>query len=347
MSRDVRRMRPMGIADILDETVELYKSSFVVLVGIAAVMYVPSSLLQRYFIGRFTGFAANASPSSGPPMAEIFIFMGIMFMSLIYYIVAAPFVTGALTYAISERYLGRQVTILDSFKRILNISVLGQLLLAILIQGAAISVPIGILYAAIFAGAMMVAVAHATTAVIVFVVVICAIIGLGAMVAAIYLVLRLVLIETSIVVEMKGIGHALTRSWTLMPGSILKCFVLVFLASAVSYLVSAAATVPFQLWITSSAFEGKSPSQILLILNAILGAISDTILAPVLSIATILLYYDIRVRKEGFDLELLASELDAKTREVAAWHGQPLPQEQISVPVTNEQLPPESESDPQ
>lgn len=340
-------MRPMGIADILDETVELYKTSFVLLVGIAAVMHVPASFLQRYFLGRFTGFSSHPTPDGAPPIAEIFMLMGAMCMSALYYFVATPIVTGALTYAISERYLGRQVTILDSFKRILNISVLGQLLLAILIQGAAMMAPICVLYAAIFAGAMMVAVAHAGTAAIVIVVVLCTIVGLGALVAAIYLVLRLALIETSIVVEMKGIGHALTRTWTLMPGSILKCFVLVFLASAVSYLVSFAVTIPFQGLIASSMFKGGSPSQVLLILNAVLGASADTVLAPVLSIVTILLYYDIRVRKEGYDLELLASELDANTRRVAAWQGQPLPQEQVPVQTPTEQAPPESESNPQ
>ena len=39
------RLRPLGIADILDETVELYKTNFLLLIGIAAVVYVPASFL--------------------------------------------------------------------------------------------------------------------------------------------------------------------------------------------------------------------------------------------------------------------------------------------------------------
>jgi hypothetical protein len=54
-----------------------------------------------------------------------------------------------------------------------------------------------------------------------------------------------------------------------------------------------------------------------------------TLLAPIPAIVAILLYYDIRIRKEGFDLELLANELDQKTRELSAQDITSLPQEQI------------------
>ena len=47
MKDSTRRLRPMGIADILDETVELYKTSFVLLVGIAAVVVVVAAVCTK------------------------------------------------------------------------------------------------------------------------------------------------------------------------------------------------------------------------------------------------------------------------------------------------------------
>ena len=42
----------------------------------------------------------------------------------------------------------------------------------------------------------------------------------------------------------------------------------------------------------------------------------NVLTVPLYSIVAILLYYDLRIRKEGFDLELLASELDAGSRQI-------------------------------
>ena len=106
MDHDIRRMRPMGIADILDETVELYKTSFVLLVGIAAVMHVPYSILTQYATVHMIGMTALPTNGKTPTPSDIFPMLGMLILSYLYLLVAAPFVTGALTYAISERYLG-------------------------------------------------------------------------------------------------------------------------------------------------------------------------------------------------------------------------------------------------
>ena len=65
--------------------------------------------------------------------------------------------------------------------------------------------------------------------------------------------------------------------------------------------------------------------------------------------STILLYYDIRIRKEGLDLELLAAELHANAKQAPAWAAQPLPQEQVptATPTVQEQAPPEEGPGPQ
>jgi hypothetical protein len=49
-------------------------------------------------------------------------------------------------------------------------------------------------------------------------------------------------------------------------------------------------------------------------LNPIMGSVASSVLVifiyPLIGICTALLYYDARIRKEGFDLQVLASELE-------------------------------------
>lgn len=337
-------MRPMGIADILDETVELYKTSFVLLVGIAAVMHVPYSILAQYSTVHMLRMTTATTTANAPSPTELFSMMGMVVLSYLYLLVAAPFVTGALTYAVSERYLGRKATIVGSFRRVFSFNVFFQLLAAILVKAAVLIVPSALVG---FGFAMVVLSATMNSAALWVTLPILIVLGLGMLVVSVYLLLRLAIVESSLIVEMKGIGHALTRSWTLMPGSMVKCFVLLFVSWVVTALVTYMAGAPTQTLIMTSMAKGGSPSQVIMVLHTIISAVSGTILAPVMSIVTILVYYDIRIRKEGFDLELLASELDAKTRQAGAWTSPPLPHEQAPVEQSVEQAPPESESSPQ
>lgn len=325
----------MGIADILDETVELYKTSFVLLVGIAAVMQVPYSILTQYATVHLLRISSMPTSGKAPSTTELFTMAGMMVLSYLYLLVAAPFVTGALTYAISERYLGRTATIVGSFKRVFSLSVFGQLLVAILVKAAILVVPVALVSVAFVMVIMSATVMQAGLWVVVPIAVV---LGLALAAAAAYLLLRLALVESAVVVEMKGIGHALSRTWRLMPGNMAKCFVLFLIAWVVTGIVTYMTTAPTQTLIMTSIGKGGAPSNVILVLHTIIGAIAGTVLAPVMSIVTILLYYDIRIRKEGFDLELLASELHAKTGQADALTAQALPQEQS---------PSESESSPQ
>jgi xanthosine utilization system XapX-like protein len=62
-------------------------------------------------------------------------------------------------------------------------------------------------------------------------------------------------------------------------------------------------TMPAQMPLWASILQGS--------LNAVL----QSLLAPITSLLAVLLYFDIRVRKEGFDIELLAQEMDDSSTE--------------------------------
>ncbi len=341
MKERMRRMRPMGIADILDETVELYKTSFVLLVGIAAFIHVPYAILQRYFLTQQMAIMTTTqSADIEKSMNAMFGTLAVALIAWVYLLVTGPIVTGALTYAISERYLDRKATILGSFKRVLSASIFWRLLLAIFLKTAAVMVPVGV----VMVGIALVAFAATVSSTGLILIPVLIVFGLAGAFAAAYLALRLALLEVAIVVERQGIGHSLTRAWNLMPGSMLKCLALFVIAGLVSSVVEWVCTSPTQGIIMASVATGGKASQAVLILHTAIGAIASTALAPVMSIVAILLYYDIRIRKEGFDLELLAAEMDAKT---VAWALPELPHEQPPVQPATEPSPPDIESSPQ
>lgn len=329
----------MGIADILDETVELYKTSFALLMGIAAVLYVPYSVFTQYFTMKY---APSFDLSNPKPMdsKHMLAYFGAVVVGIIWMLVVSPFVTGALTYAVSERFLSNKVTVASSFRRLMNGRIFGGLVVYVLISFAISLAMIGVITGAVIA---CVFVGYANTALLFAAVPVALLVVLGAIFGGVYLMLRIALVDCILVVEYKGIGESLGRGWNLIKGSMLKCFGLLLLTTVVVGIVQSIAVQPTAVMVSFSQLKGGHPSELLLAIHTLVAALSSTLLAPVTSIVTILLYYDIRIRKEGFDLELLAAELHANQKQSPALAGQPLPQEQVTAPPQETPPPPPEE----
>jgi hypothetical protein len=303
------RLRPLGITDILDETIDLYRSNFVLLVGISGVLNVPYAVLSGLLEASKAGAGMTGSV-----------------LNLLAAVVIGSLVTGALTFAISDRYLGRPTSVGASYRRVLKGSVFAPLLGAMLLKDLIAFAPIvvvAVLGAAAIAAAGMQGSTVATAAAGVGV--------LGMMLLAFawaaYFGVRFLLVEPAVILEQVGAGGALSRSWKLIAGSWWKGFGLFVIVMGITILIVMTVTAPTTIAIASKTAARQAVSHSLLAINTILTALAQTLMAPWLSIAWILLYYDMRIRKEGFDLELLARELDERTREFRAQGAASLPQE--------------------
>ena len=303
------RLRPLGIADILDETVDLYRSNFVLLVGVSGVLNVPWAVLSA-LVERAEG-AAGA-------IGAVFGFAGA--------VVVGSIVTGALTFAISHRYLGSPVSVGASYRRVLRSHIFFPLLGAMVLKDLIVFAPIGAVYVLLFAVAAAVSIQGAATGAAMAAIVALALL-VPAAVWAFYFGIRFLLVEPAVILEQVGAGGALSRSWNLMSGNVSKGFWLAVVVYGVMLLIMLIVTGPTQLAIASKTMARQEVSRSLLAINTILTALIGTVIAPCVSTAWILLYYDMRIRKEGFDLELLARELDEKAREFRAQGAASLPQE--------------------
>ncbi len=314
------QLRPLGFVDLLDETIELYKNNFVLMVGIAAFLYVPYTLLTM----------SLQNPRLELENAYFFDFMSTIAMVLIiiviaFYVVAAPIVTGALTYGVSERYLGRETSIADCYRRVLRASVFLPLILAnILVLLALIGsfvLPALFFAASVYLGGNTKPAIIGLTFVLLFI---------PSLAISVYIWGRLLLVAPALVIEMRGIKGSLARSWQLMNGNVLKALGLLLIAVIVVAIVHSIIGAPISITLGLGQIRGSEAPQSLVVINAILQTILNTIFAPITSIIVVLLYYDQRIRKEGFDLELLAQELAASSEHSFAYGVSALPQERLS-----------------
>ncbi|MGC8862079.1 MAG: glycerophosphoryl diester phosphodiesterase membrane domain-containing protein [Armatimonadota bacterium] len=322
MLKDIHgRLRPLGIADIIDETVELYRSNFVLLVGVSAVLNVPLVVLIG-LLGGSTGVGG----------------LGGSLVSVVAAFVVGSAVTGALTFAVSERYVDRPVSVGEAYRRVLRQSVFFPFLGAIALKSLVVFAPMGAAAAVGFGAAGAAAINGSWSAFALAAAGMVGAMGLALAWAA-YFGVRLLLVEPAVILERVGAVGAMSRSWKLMAGSWWKGFGLFLIVTMVTGFVAAALTGPTTFTIMSKNFAKEPVSRALIALDTIISAIVQTLVAPWPSIAWILLYYDVRIRKEGFDLELLARELEEKSRAFRAEGALSLPQERPSENANRDEQP--------
>jgi hypothetical protein len=121
---------------------------------------------------------------------------------------------------------------------------------------------------------------------------------LAFIVGALYVAVVLFAVPTAVIFENADIGGALSRSSALSKGLKGHIFLTFFLA-VVIYLVGYLIVVFIaSLLITISPYA-----------QLIVQALGLTLIVPIFPIVAVLVYYDARIRKEGFDIELMAQQV--------------------------------------
>jgi hypothetical protein len=138
--------------------------------------------------------------------------------------------------------------------------------------------------------------------------------GLGAAVLFAWLSTKLALVPSVLMLERLPLRAAVARSWSLTGGYFWKTFGITLLVSVIVQTVASVIAAPLQLIIsfgsflinpngdnTGLAIAGVVVYLLTIVLSVVFGAIS----AVVMSATPALIYIDIRMRKEGLDLELI------------------------------------------
>lgn len=298
-------LRPLTLGELFDRAFVLYRRHFWLFVGITAIpglFALIMALAQQAMVN-----VTNATPAPGADpeanaMFALWIALGVL-VAFVAYGVVYTISLGATTYAVSEIYMGRTVTIGDVYGKIRpRIGWLLMLMLAMSLRLGGVFV-LGSL-AALFGG-VAAAVIHPIIGGILMGV---AFIGMFAL--FVVLALRYSLAVPAMVLEHLGANHSLKRSVELTRGRLGRVFLLMLCAVMVTY----ATVILFQGPFMGAAFmvgEETSAGMWLNIVAAFTGTIGTTLTAPFMIIGLALLYYDARIREEAFDLEVTLAALDA------------------------------------
>jgi hypothetical protein len=291
-------LRPLAVGEILDRVFSLYRAHFWLLVGLSAVsagVSVAVAILRLVFL-HFSPLKITSPGSAG--VSYIIFNSAIAFVQGGAYLIAYSLTLAATTSAVNALYLGEPTSMGIALRtaRRLWLRCMGItfwqgwsaawafLLLLILI-------PIGLIPG-------MRGVGGFGTGILFF---------LGILAGTVYGViayLRNSLAVPAAVVEDLGVRAAMRRSKRLATGRIGRIFLLFLLMYAL-LLVTAIITVPLALILA------KSPAAEHFVLQGIILAVnfmSTSVVGPIAAIGLCLFYFDERVRREGFDIEVLLKD---------------------------------------
>jgi hypothetical protein len=126
---------------------------------------------------------------------------------------------------------------------------------------------------------------------------------------AIILIAGLVLAIPSLVIEGKSASASLSRSWELTRGSRWRMLGLLLVSLILLYIPVAAIGGIVALFVPGAGTLLTTPDVRVSVIAVAVSGVVQVFIYPLFYCVLTVAYYDLRVRKEGFDLEVLASTL--------------------------------------
>ena len=271
------QFEPMGVGAILDRAFRIYRQNFVRFLAIVAIVEIPMMLVALLLTRVQVQAVSTGAEGQGPSPAVI---LPTIFAGLVIMLVAQSLCGATLMKSVSASYLGEQVTIVEAYKMIVPkiLTLIGASIVVGLVVGVGMLLCLapGIIF------------------------------GLWYM-----------LTTEVIVIEGTGAFKGMSRSKSLVSGNLGKVFVLGLVVGILTWIISGGFGYVGAL-IAEWAVEVGDPEHVeawrssvmrAAVIRQFFARIGRILVMPIPAGAYILLYYDLRIRKEGFDLEMLARAL--------------------------------------
>ena len=306
-------LRPMSISQVLDRTFHLYRSNFVLFAGVSSIL--PLFTLIMQFGLAAMGFSIQNPALNKDPQKFAAVFFVWIFCFLLVYVIGYAIASGATVHAVSKTHLGQLVTIGESYKKVFSrIGTILLIVFAIFAMSVA-AIIAGEIAVVIIVALVVPGISHAGGgAGAIALGVIAGLIGLsllaGGVMGGIYLYLRFSLSIPAAIVEGLSTGRALKRGSYVAGGAVMRLFLIYLLATALAFGLSLVFTMPALL---ISSLLIKKSLMLGLGIQYVAGFIGGVLAGPIAPIAVALIYYDQRVRKEAFDLQLMMQSIEQQT----------------------------------
>lgn len=289
-------LRAMGVGEVIDAGINLYRLYWKALMGIAAAVTVPVVFLQEFLTKDYTQRTSIFNFQSEPVYVSQSELNRLIVITLVFaavqLLLLRPFLTAAMLRAVAGAYLGEVPTVGASYD--FALSRFGSVLWVTFLVGVAM---FGYFFVVAFAGGILVA-----TVLPIGVILIIA----GAVFAAI-MYIRFLFSPAVVVVEQWRGTQAMRRSWHLALGRFWPIVGAGIIASIISAVVSGIMTL-LPAYVATRVGTGGW------VLRALGSSLASVVTTPFATIVTVLLYFDLRIRKEGLDLAIMAQEVGSARR---------------------------------
>lgn len=265
------RLRPLEIGDLLDETFRMYRRHFVLFAGISVILSLPQAVLSGGYLTILTGFLQLSTTGAPLDATSQEGLIAGLAVDALIALALVPFTYSAITYAAGESAIGRPVTAGGMLRGVLRRY----------FQLLGYWVLIGLMF----------------------------FVGFCLFPLWIWITVGWVAVVPVMFIENSGLVAAMGRSWRLVEGRWWRTFLILFLMGLVYYVVrfglNAFVAIPQQLLLPIF-----SPYLVLAIGTAA-QAMVDALVNPILQIVIVLIYFDLRVRREALDLFQLAQRVSS------------------------------------
>ncbi len=276
-----RRFRPMGVSDLFDEAFELYRSNFMLFLGTAALILVPLNVVIYEFVTPNLRGATQHLAQSQFDLSQAIDFLGeatsTTLTVLVIYSLFFVLLSGASIAIASDRYLGRPAELIGAYKTGLKRTL--PLLLCVILA--------------------FLATAAATA--------FCVIPG-------VYVFLRFALLPQVVLLEPAlNPWKALGRTWHMSSAHIGRIFGIVLLLAVVSGVITLSLQGPIQIALSVLPLDSLPVLSDIArhrdISLAVASVVAHLLTTPFTFITLTALYYDLRIRDEGYDMAILSGQL--------------------------------------
>ena len=303
-------LRPLGVGEILDGAFTSIRRNPRATLGVAALLLTGSavittvvSLILVHYLGSVTlpspGEQLTNSQATHLLTRLLEVLAPTAVLSIVLAFIVDTVLTGLLTVVIGRSVLGHKVTAGEAWRVArprLPALIGATLLIPLVLIGvwAVYLVLLGILAAAHAPGGLIGGVAVLG--------------GIAAVVLTVWFAIMFRMAAPAVVLEREGPARSLARSWRLVRGSFWRVFGISLLAGLIVLVTAGVLQIPFTLLAAmtgggSSLLPGTGTASGILI-SAVGGVVAGAVARPISAGVAVLLYVDLRMRREGLDLVL-------------------------------------------
>jgi hypothetical protein len=292
-------LRPLGVGEILDGAFASIRRNPKAILGLAAVVMTISAVISATITRTLLNLGGLNLPSPGQQLTTaqathlvgraIAVVVPAFGLTVLLTFIVQAILAGLLAPIIARGVGGQQISAGDAWR--VTRPRLPSLLLATLLALLAGLGPLLVL------GLLVAIAAVAGSPPVVYGLLV--LLGLAALVLTIWFSTMLSPVTPVVVLESQGPARALARSWRLVNRSFWRVFGITLLAGIIVAIAGGILQLPF------SVLGAVSGSGIGATIVIVIGAIAaGTVTRPITAGVTVLLYVDMRMRKEGLDLAL-------------------------------------------